>query len=343
MSNTNCLIALAFICLLVSCRSEPGRQKERTAEESRDPLPSWKEGPVKKAIIDFVNKTTTQGGKDFVPVADRIACFDNDGTLWSEQPMYFQLAFTIDRIKALAPQHPEWKSRQPFKAVLEGNMHQVQNAGEQALLPLIAAAHANISTEEFSKAVKGWIDTAVHTKTGRRYREMTFLPMIELLRYLRQNAYKTFIVSGGGVDFMRVWAPEAYTIPEEQIIGSSLKLKYEVQEGGTPRLIKLPELNFIDDNVGKPAGIYQHIGKRPILSFGNSDGDYEMLQWTTTAAGYPRLGILLHHTDGEREFAYDSASSVGRLSRGLADAGKNGWLIVDMKNDWKTIYSGNSK
>ncbi|QPH41944.1 haloacid dehalogenase-like hydrolase [Pedobacter endophyticus] len=301
-------------------------------------LPSWNEGSNKEAIIDFVTKTTTKGSAEFIPVADRIACFDNDGTLWSEQPMYFQLAFAIDRVKALAKDHPEWKAKEPFRSLLEGDMQKVLSGGEPALLQLVAASHAGVSTDEFNQNVAHWMKTAKHPTTGKAYYKMVYQPMIELLDYLQANDFKTFVVSGGGVDFMRVWAEKAYHIPSYQIIGSSLKTKYEVGADGIPKLIKLPELNFNDDNTGKPVGIHQHIGKRPVLAFGNSDGDYEMLQWTTTAKGYPRLGLILHHTDAESEWAYDRKSAVGKLDRALNDADKNGWLVVDMKNDWNKIY-----
>ena len=325
---------------LSGCKEASKTEGSPAVEESAliDPLPSWNKSPGKKAIIDFVKRTTTGNSPDFIPIADRIACFDNDGTLWSEQPMYFQLAFAIDQIKAQAKNHPKWKHKEPFKALLEGDMQKVMSGGEQSLLQLVAASHANRTTEEFDKNVADWMKTAKHPKTGKHYNEMVFQPMIELLHYLQLNDYKTFIVSGGGIDFMRVWAVEAYNVPSHQIIGSSIKTKYEVDKDGVPKLIKLPELNFNDDKEGKPVGIHQHIGKRPVLAFGNSDGDYQMLQWTTTAKGYPRLGLILHHTDAEREWAYDHESPVGKLDKGLDDAAKNGWLVVDMKNDWKTVF-----
>jgi phosphoserine phosphatase len=301
-----------------------------------DPLPSWNEGNVKADIINFVNKTTTEGSEDFIVVSDRIACFDNDGTLWSEQPIYFQLAFTIDRIKVMAPEHREWNNEQPFKALLEGDMKTVMAGGEHALLQLVMATHAGMTTEDFSQIVKDWIDTAKHPKTGKLYKDMVYQPMIELLKYLRDNGYKTFIVSGGGIDFMRPWTEEVYGIPTDQVVGSSGKVKYEIVEGKGD-LIKLPELNFIDDKEGKPVGIHQYIGKRPVFVGGNSDGDYAMLQWSTTGKG-PRFGLIVHHTDSVREVAYDRKSSIGRLAKGLDDAPTYNWKIVDMMNDWKEVF-----
>lgn len=334
--NKHAFLLLApFLFLLVECKQTTEKAPAVTAAVT-DPLPSWNDGASKKSIIDFVTKTTKEGGPDFIPVADRIACFDNDGTLWSEQPIYFQLAFAIDRIKAMAPEHPEWKAKQPYKALLEGDMKTVMAGGEKALLEIVMTTHAGMTTEEFEKTVQDWMATATHPKTGKHYNEMIFQPMVELLRYLRANDYKTFIVSGGGVDFMRAWAEQAYGIPPDQVIGSSGKVKYEVKDD-KPELIKLPDLNFIDDKEGKPVGIHQYIGKRPVITGGNSDGDYAMLQWTSTGSG-PRFGMIVHHTDAERETAYDRQSSIGHLEKGLDDAGKYGWLVVDMKNDWKQIF-----
>jgi len=300
-------------------------------------LPSWNEGATKNAIIDFVNKTTNEGSVDFIPVADRIACFDNDGTLWTEQPMYFQLAFALDQIKVLASQHPEWKTKQPFKAVLDNDIKAVMAGGEKSLAALMSITHAGMTTETFEASVKQWMKTAKHPKTGKHYNEMTFLPMVELLNYLRSNGFKTFIVSGGGIDFMRAWAEVAYGIPPYQVVGSSGEYKYEVQDNKGV-LIKLPELNFNDDKEGKPVGIIRNIGKRPVFTVGNSDGDYAMLQYTSTGSG-PRFGMIIHHTDSIREVAYDRNSPIGKLNKGLDDAAKYNWLIVDMKNDWKKIYS----
>lgn len=302
-----------------------------------DPLPSWNDGPSKKSVIDFVTRTTRKGSADFVPVSDRIACFDNDGTLWSEQPMYFQVAFMADRIKALAPLHPEWKQNQPFKAVLEGDLKTALAGGNQAFTEMLFATHAGITTDEFEKVVKDWFATAKHPQSHRPYTEMVFQPMLELLSYLRTNGYKTFIVSGGEIDFMRPWTESVYGIPPEQVVGTSLKEKYELRDS-IPVIVLMPELNFHNDKAGKPVGIQQYIGRRPIFAAGNSDGDYEMLQWTTTSTGYPRFGMFVHHTDSIREWSYDRTSSIGRLERGLDDAIKYNWLIVDMKNDWKVIY-----
>ncbi len=304
----------------------PKVEKATELSETIDPLPSWNNGASKKAIIDFVTKTIAEGSNDFVPVSDRIACFDNDGSLWSEQPMYFQLAFAIDRVKALAPEHPEWKTKQPFKALLEGDMKTVMAGGEHALLEIVMASHAGMTADEFNSIVKEWLKTATHPLSGKHYNEMIYQPMVELLAYLRTNGYKTFIVSGGGVDFMRAWVEEAYGIPPDQVIGSSGKVKYEFNNG-KGELIKLPELNFIDDKEGKPVGIHQYIGKRPIFAAGNSDGDYAMLQYTTSGDG-PRFGMFVHHTDSIREVAYDSLSAIGRLKNGLDYAKKIAGLLL---------------
>ncbi|MFC2102699.1 HAD family hydrolase [Bacteroidota bacterium] len=305
-------------------------------EAITDPLPSWNDGTAKQAVIDFIAKTTTEGSADFIPESDRIACFDNDGTLWSEQPMYVQFLYAIDRVKALAPQHPEWKTKQPFKAVLEGDMKTVMGGGEKALLEIVAAVQGGLSTDEFNASVVDWMASARHPQTGRLYTEMAYLPMLELLQYLRANRYKTFIISGGGIDFMRPWTEETYGIPPEQVVGSSYKLKYEVIDG-TPTLTKVSDLHFVNDKEGKPAGIYHYIGKRPVFTAGNSDGDYAMLQWTSTGPG-PRFGMIIHHTDSIREVAYDRESSIGHLDKALDDAVKNNWVVVDMEKDWNVIY-----
>ena len=283
-----------------------------------DPLPSWNDGPAKKSIVDFVTKVTTEGSPDFVPIAERIATFDNDGTLWSEQPMYFQAFFVFDRIRQLAPQHPEWKDKEPFASVLKGDVKPALAGGEHALLEMVMATHAGMTTEEFEKVITDWITTAKHPKTGRLFTEMVYQPMLELLAYLRANGFKTFIVSGGGIEFMRPWTERVYGIPPEQFVGSSIKTKYELRDG-KPVLVRLPELNFIDDKAGKPVGINQHIGRRPIAAFGNSDGDFQMLEWTTSGKG-PRFGLIVHHTDAEREFAYDRESHFGKLDKGLDEA-----------------------
>jgi phosphoserine phosphatase len=301
-----------------------------------DPLPSWNDTAPKIAILSFVEKVTRPGSDDFVPPAERIAVFDNDGTLWCEQPMYVQMIFVVDRVKALAPQHPEWKTQEPFASLLKGDMEAVLAGGEHALVELLMATHAGITTEEFREIVDGWIAIAKHPKTGRLYTEMVYQPMLELLAYLRANGFATWIVSGGGVEFMRPWTERVYGIPPEQVVGSSIKTKYEVRDG-TPVLVRLPEMNFIDDKAGKPVGIHERIGRRPIMAFGNSDGDFEMLEWTTSGPG-PRFGLLVHHTDPAREWAYDRDSHVGRLVRGLDEAARRSWILVSMKDDWKTIF-----
>jgi len=310
------------------------------------PLESWNDTPTKRAIVSFVEKVTKEGSPDFVPVSERIATFDNDGTLWSEQPMYFQVFFLIDRIKALAPQHPEWRKEEPFASLLKGDIKAVMASGGKGLLALLAATHTGMTTDEFARTVTDWIATAKHPKTGRPYTEMTFQPMKELLDYLRANGFKTFIVSGGGVEFMRPWTERVYGIPPEQVVGSSVKLKLEMRDG-VPVLVKQPEINLVDDKEGKAVGIQQFIGRRPIAAFGNSDGDLQMLQWTTISRGAddktPRLGLIVHHTDAEREFAYDRDSHFGKLDQALDEAPKRGWVVVDMKTDWKTIFSAPGK
>ena len=307
-----------------------------TAAQAADPPPSCNDGASRARILAFVEAVTQQGGKDFVPVEDRIAVFDNDGTLWAEQPMYFQLFFAVDRVKALAPKHPEWKTQQPFKAVLEGDMKTLAASGEKGLLTLVMATHAGMTTTEFERTVKDWIATARHPTTHRPFTKMVYQPMLELLAYLRASGFRTFIVSGGGIEFMRPWTSEVYGIPPEQVIGSSIKTKFEVR-GGQPALVRLPQINFIDDKDGKPVGINQHIGRRPIAAFGNSDGDLQMLQWTAAGAG-PRLMLYVHHTDAAREWAYDRKSHIGRFDKGLDEARARGWTVVDMKQDWKVIY-----
>ena len=300
------------------------------------PMPSWNDGKSREAIVRFVQAVSTKGSADFVPPAERIAVFDNDGTLWSEQPIYFQLAFALDRVKALAPKHPEWREKQPFKAVLDGDMKSVLAGGEKTLLTIIMATHAGMTTTEFEQIVKEWLKTARHPRFSRRYNELVYQPMLELLAYLRANGFKTHIVSGGGIEFMRPWAEQVYGIPPEQVVGSSIKTKFEIRDG-KPVLVRLPELNFIDDKEGKPVGINSHIGRRPIAAFGNSDGDLQMLQWTTTGKG-SRFGLIVHHTDAEREWAYDRDSHIGRLDKAWDVAKARGWTVVDMKRDWKVIY-----
>jgi phosphoserine phosphatase len=303
---------------------------------TRDPLPSWNDGPNKRAILGFVASVTTPGSVNFVPREERIATFDNDGTLWSEQPMYFQLIFTLDRVKKLAPQHPEWQESQPFKAVLEGDMKTVFSSGDRGLLGLVLATHSGMTTEEFGQVVKDWLATAKHPRFNRPYNECVYEPMLELLVHLRANGFKTFIVSGGDIEFMRPWTEQVYGIPPEQVVGSIIETKFEMRDG-KPVLVRLPEVNFIDDKAGKPVGINQHIGRRPIAAFGNSDGDQQMLQWTAAGDG-PNLMVYIHHTDSEREWAYDRESHIGRLDKGLDEANTKGWMVVDMKKDWKVIY-----
>jgi phosphoglycolate phosphatase-like HAD superfamily hydrolase len=315
----------------------PQQDEQTSAIANNNPLPSWKDEAAKKQIIDFVHASVDSGKETYVPPTERIAVFDNDGTLWCEQPFYFQLAFAIDRIKAMAPDHPGWKQQEPFKSVLNGDVKKAMAGGEKALLQMVAASHSGMSGDEFEQLVKQWMDTARHPVTAKRYTEMIYQPMAELLGFLRENGYKTFIVSGGGIDFMRAWAEDVYGIPSEQIIGSSAKVKFE-EKDGLPQITKLAELNFIDDGPGKPAGIYQHIGKRPIIAVGNSDGDYEMLRYTTASKANANLGVIIHHTDDVREYAYDSLSHIGRLKRGLTDVSKNNWLVVDMKKDWAIIF-----
>lgn len=306
------------------------------ARAQTDPLPSWNEGAAKAAIRDFVARATREGGPDFVPVEERIAVFDNDGTLWSEQPAYFQAAFAFDRMRAMAKDHPEWKDKQPFKAVLDSDMRALAVSGEKGLLEIVAATHAGMSVSEFSALVTDWIATARHPRFDRPYTDLVFQPMLELLAYLRANGFRTFIVSGGGIEFMRPWAPGIYGIPPEQIVGSSGKTEFRL-DGDRPEILKLPAVEFIDDGPGKPVGINRFIGRRPVFAAGNSDGDLQMLQWTTLNSG-PRFGLIVHHTDAEREWAYDRNSSIGRLDKALDEAPRRGWTVVDMKNDWNAIY-----
>jgi hypothetical protein len=301
-----------------------------------EPLPSWNDGAARQAVVGFVDEVTTEGSAGFVPPAGRIAVFDNDGCLWSEQPVYVQLAFALDRVKALAPQHPEWQTQEPFASLLKGDVAGALAGGEQAIAEIVMATHAGTTTEEFATIVKDWLATARHPATGRPYTGMVYQPMLELLDYLRANGFKTFIVSGGGIEFMRPWSEQVYGIPPEQVVGSSIRTKYELRDG-EPVLVRLPEIDFIDDKAGKPVGIHKHIGRRPILAFGNSDGDFEMLEWTTSGEG-PRLGLIVHHDDAGREYAYDRQSHIGRLDRGLDEAGRRGWVLVSMRDDWRTIY-----
>lgn len=319
------LWALLFVAAQVS-----------SASAQTDPLPSWNDGPAKLAIVSFVSDVTRQGSPDFTAIPERIATFDNDGTLWAEHPIYFQLAFAFERVKALAPLHPEWTETQPFKAVLEGDIKTFAGLGERGASEVLMATHAGMSTAEFETIVTDWLATARHPRFQRPYTDLVYQPMIELLAYLRANGFKTFIVSGGGIEFMRPWVERVYGIPPEQVVGSSIKTSFEMR-AGKPVLFRLPQVNFVDDKAGKPVGINEHIGRRPLAAFGNSDGDLEMLQWTTMAGGV-RLGVIVHHTDAEREYAYDRNSPFGRLDKALDAAAENRWTVVDMKRDWKRVF-----
>ena len=319
-----CSLIVAVLLTLPSVAQEP------------DPLPSWNAGTSKAAIVDFVRRVTTPGTPDYVPLEDRIATFDNDGTLWSEQPFYFQLQFAIDRIRKLASKHPEWKSEQPFKAALEGDMESLIHASHEGRLKLVMASHAGMTIDEFASIAREWLKNAEHPRFGRPYTDLVYQPMLELLSYLRANGFRTYITSGGGVEFLRVFAEELYGIPPEQVIGSSSRTKFEIRNG-TPVLVRLPELNFIDDGEGKPVGIYSRIGRRPIAAFGNSDGDLQMLQWTAAGKG-ARFCLIVSHTDSVREWAYGRDSQIGRLDKALDTAAVEDWTVVDMKSDWNTIY-----
>jgi len=318
------VLALALCCGLVA------------AAQAADPLPSWNEGKAKQSIEDFVARVTTAGSPDFVPAPERIATFDNDGTLWAEQPMYAQLFFAVDRVQALAPQHPEWKTEEPFASLLRGDVHSALAGGMKSVGEIVMATHAGMTTDEFESIVQNWIATARHPTTGRLYTEMVYQPMLELLAYLRANGFKTFIVSGGGIEFMRPWTEVVYGIPPEQVVGSSIVTKFEIRDGA-PVLVREPHLSFLDDKDGKPVGINLHIGRRPIAAFGNSDGDLQMLQYTAGGDG-ARFMLYVHHTDAEREWAYDRDSSIGKLDKGLDMARARGWTVVDMKKDWKVIF-----
>jgi len=317
-------IEILFICFLLS----PAIGFTKT-----DPLPSWNDTSTKKYIIQFVKTVTNPDSPDYVEPQDRIATFDNDGNLWIEQPVYTQLAFAFDRVKAMAPDHPEWKETEPFKSVLKGDYSSLDKKG---LLEIVAVTHSGMTTEEFELISSAWFQTSKHPRFKRSYSELIYQPMVELLEYLRINEFKTYIVSGGGIDFMRPVTQQLYGVPPEQVVGTSVVAKYEIRDG-KPVLIKMPEIFFIDDKEGKPVGIHQFIGKRPIFASGNSDGDYEMLLWTTTGHG-KRFGLLLHHDDAKREYAYDRKSHIGKLDKALDAASKNKWVVVSMKNDWKTIF-----
>jgi len=324
----NCFIRFVLAALACAVLS--------TTLQAADPLPSWNEGVAKKSVLQFVASVTKKGSPEFVSSGDRIAVFDNDGTLWAEQPIYFQAFFTFDRVKALAPRHPEWKDRQPFKAVLENDLKALAAAGEKGGAEILMTTHAGMTTEEFEKMVKDWLATAKHPRFNRPFTDLVYQPMLELLAYLRENGFKTYIVSGGGVEFMRPWSEKVYGIPPEQVVGSSIRLKFEMRDS-KPVLMRLPEIDFIDDGPGKPVGIQKFIGRRPIAAFGNSDGDLQMLQCTAAGEGR-RFMLLVHHTDAEREWAYDRKSPIGRLDKALDEAQRRGWAVVDMKKEWKRIF-----
>ena len=326
-TRQRCIVTSALLCALAFMSD---------VAQAADPLPSWNDGSTKQSILSFVAKVTRQGSAEFVSPVERIATFDNDGTLWAEQPLYFQLAFAIDRVKALAPRNPEWKDKEPFKSLLAGDQNAALAGGMSALMEIVNATHAGMTTEEFEGIVKDWLATARHPTTGRRYSEMVYQPMLELLGYLRANGFKTFIVSGGGVEFMRAFSEKVYGIPPEQVIGSVGKQSFELRDG-KPVLMKLPALDYFDDKEAKPIAIQRHIGRRPVAAFGNSDGDLQMLQWTAGGKG-TRFCLFVRHTDAEREWAYDR-SPMGVLEKGLAEANARGWTVVDMKRDWKTIFS----
>jgi hypothetical protein len=322
-------ISLFFLLLLAACAAVQ-------SEPAADPLPSWNEGPVKQAILAFVDDVADASGTGFVPVAERIAVFDNDGTLWSEKPTYFQLLFILDRVRALAPQHPEWQSTQPFQAVLENDMAALAASGEHGLVELAGAAQAGMTTTEFEAVVSEWIASARHPVTGRPYTGMVFQPMLELLDLLLASGFHVYIVSGGGIGFMRPWVDDVYGVAPPNVIGSMPELRYERREDG-PVLVREGAIHFINDKAGKPVGIQRFIGQRPIMAVGNSDGDYEMLEWTTAGEG-PRMGLIVRHTDAQREWAYDRESSEGRLDRALDSAPQKGWTVIDMARDWRVVF-----
>jgi hypothetical protein len=333
------LLVIVAVVVIISGLSALAQSALRTTQTAASPaaaLPSWNDGPSRTALASFVSRVTTSSHPDFVAAPERIAVFDNDGTLWAEQPIYIQLAFALDRVKALAARHPEWQTREPFRSVIAGDLKAVTAGGEHALTAIIAASHAGNTTAEFEQIVQNWVETARHPKTKRLYTEMVYQPMLELLTYLRGNGFKTYIVSGGGVEFMRPWVERVYGVPPEQVVGSRIQMKYEVRNG-VPVLARLAEIDLIDDKAGKPVGIHQVIGRRPTIAVGNSDGDFEMLEWTTSAPG-PRLGVIIHHTDADREWAYDRESPIGRLARGLDEAARRGWVVVDMKREWARIF-----
>jgi phosphoglycolate phosphatase-like HAD superfamily hydrolase len=299
-------------------------------------LSSWNEGDAKKRIVAFVQAVTDQAGKDFVPISDRVAVFDNDGTLWSEQPLYFQIQFMLEQVEAQAPKHPEWKGDPAFKALVARDHEAVAHMGLKPILDLVGKANSGMTTEAYDLTIRDWLEKARHPRFNRPYTDLVYEPMRELLDYLREHGFKTYIVSGGSIEFLRPWVEQAYGVPPEQVIGSVSQVTYEVQSG-KPVLMRGSKMEFVDDGPGKPVGIYRAIGRRPIAAFGNSDGDLQMLQYTAAGSG-ARLTLVVHHTDAEREWAYDRASHVGKLDKALDEARAKGWVVVDMKKDWKRIY-----
>ncbi len=327
------LLLCTIIGLTSSCNQETTKQPTTVVV---DPLPSWNNGTTKSAIMQFVEETTNEQNNNFVPIADRIAVFDNDGNLWSEKPVYFQLFFAIDQLKEMANEHPEWNEDQPFKAALENDMEELKKYGVEGLLKIVMASHAGMTSEEFEQSVTNWIDTAKHPRFDKLYKDLVYQPMLELITYLKANEFKVFIVSGGGMAFMRPWAEDVYGVPRHQIIGSSIKTEFSI-ENNDPQIKRLPEIEFIDDKEGKPVGIDRHIGRKPIFCSGNSDGDLAMMQWTASGDG-GRFMLYLHHTDSTREWAYDRNSHIGRFDKGLDMAKAEGWTITDMAQDWKVVY-----
>ncbi len=324
--NVATLSMTACAAMLAACQ----------ATQAGDPLPSWNAGASKSAIVDFVNRVTDESSPDYRPADDRVAVFDNDGTLWAERPFYFQLAYALDRVRAMAPEHPEWRSQDALRAVMEDDQAAMAGFGLPQLMEIVAATHSGMTTDEFHAAAREWQESALHPRFNRRYTELTYVPMVELLQYLRDNGFQTWIVSGGGIEFLRVFAEEAYGIPPQQVVGSSTQAEYR-SDPSAPVIVKRPELGSVDDKAVKPVNINLHIGRRPILAFGNSDGDFEMLEYTTTGDG-ARLGLILHHDDAEREYAYDRESHIGRLVRGLDEAEERGWILVSMERDFRTVF-----
>ena len=334
------ILSISFLLLTGCLKKSENKQVEVVVKDTTsfkiDPLPSWNEGKTKAAIIDYIKDVTNKESANFIPEIDRIATFDNDGNLWSEQPAYFQLFFAMDRVKELAKDHPEWQNKQPFKAVLENDMKTLIASGEKGIMELIMATHAGITTDEFELLVKNWLETAQHPRFNKPYNQLIYQPMLELLDYLRTNDFKTFIVSGGGIEFMRPWVEEAYGIPKDQVVGSSIATEYDYNNGA-PVIRRLSKIDFIDDKAGKPVGINKFIGRKPVFASGNSDGDLQMMQWTDSNP-YKSFQLYLHHTDADREWAYDRESHIGQFNKGLDEALEKEWTIIDMKNDWKTIY-----